>query len=90
MASMVNGNKSELIAEGMPEALKQSHNYMKRCFGKFVEKGNRSLKVKQLMEEMEEVIDDRMERSRVMEGVLGHMLNSTQVLLIFSLSRCGW
>lgn len=84
-SSMVNGNANggaTLIADGMPEALRQSHNYMKRCFGKFVEKGNRSLKVKQLIEEMELVVEDKTERNRVMEGVLGLMLTSTQVRLI--------
>lgn len=81
-SSVVNYHNGELIADGIVEALKQSHNSMKRCFGKFVEKGNRSLKKKQLMEEMELVIDDRMERNRIMEGVLGHMLTSTQVGLI--------
>ncbi|XP_022938555.1 sucrose synthase 5-like [Cucurbita moschata] len=83
-SSMVNGNANggaKLIADGMPEALRQSHNYMKRCFGKFVEKGNRSLKVKQLIEEMELVVEDKTERNRVMEGVLGLMLTSTQVAI---------
>ncbi|XP_022993081.1 sucrose synthase 5-like [Cucurbita maxima] len=83
-SSMVNGNANggaKLIANGMPEALRQSHNYMKRCFGKFVEKGNRSLKVKQLIEEMELVIEDTTERNRIMEGVLGLMLASTQVAI---------
>ncbi|XP_023551675.1 sucrose synthase 5-like [Cucurbita pepo subsp. pepo] len=83
-SSMVNGNANggaTLIADGMPEALRQSHNYMKRCFGKFVEKGNRSLKVKQLIEEMELVVEDKTERNRVMEGVLGLMLTSTQVAI---------
>lgn len=81
-SSVVNYHNGELIADGIVEALKQSHNSMKRCFGKFVEKGNRSLKKKQLMEEMELVIDDRMERNRIMEGVLGHMLTSTQVAIV--------
>lgn len=69
---------------GMPEALRQSHGYMKRCFGKLVEKGSRSMKLKELMEAMEMAFDDKMERIRVMDGLLGHILSSTQVLLSFS------
>ncbi|KAG6602008.1 Sucrose synthase 7, partial [Cucurbita argyrosperma subsp. sororia] len=74
MGSIVNNGaakRPELIAHGMPEALKLNHNSMKRCFGKLVEKGNRSLKLKQLMEEMEHV-----------EGVLGHIFASTQEAIV--------
>ncbi|XP_022141347.1 sucrose synthase 5-like isoform X2 [Momordica charantia] len=69
---------------GMPEALRQSHGYMKRCFGKLVEKGSRSrsMKLKELMEAMEMAFDDKMERIRVMDGLLGHILSSTQVAIV--------
>ena len=67
------------IAESMPDALKQSRYHMKRCFAKYIEKGRRIMKLHHLMDEMESVIDDKVERNRVLEGVLGYILCSTQV-----------
>lgn len=37
------------------------------------------MKLQQLQEEIEQTIEDKVERSKVMEGTLGDILNSTQV-----------
>lgn len=37
------------------------------------------MKLQQLQEEIEQTIQDKVERSKVMEGTLGDILNSTQV-----------
>ncbi|KAK4853720.1 hypothetical protein QYF36_013573 [Acer negundo] len=63
----------------MPEALKKSRYHMKRCFAKYIEKGRRTLKLHQLMDETAEAIDDVTERNQVLEGLLGYILCSTQV-----------
>lgn len=79
MASGAAIKRSESIAESMPEALRQSRYHMKRCFAKYIEKGKRIMKLPHLMSEMETVIDDKVERNQVLEGVLGYILCSTQV-----------
>lgn len=71
--------RSESIADTMPEALRQSRYHMKRCFAKYIGKGKRLMKLPHLMEEMEQVIDDKAERTRVLEGLLGYILCTTQV-----------
>ncbi|XP_073150842.1 sucrose synthase 5-like isoform X2 [Henckelia pumila] len=79
MASNVPALKrSESIAESMPEALKQSRYHMKRCFAKYIEKGRRLMKLHNLMGEMEQVIDDKAERTHLLEGLLGYILCTTQ------------
>lgn len=80
MASAASLKRSESIADNMPEALRQSRYHMKRCFAKYIEKGRRIMKLHHLMDEMEQVIDDKNERAQVLEGVLGYILCSTQVL----------
>ncbi|XP_062111340.1 sucrose synthase 5-like [Humulus lupulus] len=40
------------------------------------------MKLHHLMEEMERVIDDKVERTRVLEGVLGYILCSTQEAVV--------
>lgn len=84
--------RSDSIAESMPEALRQSRYHMKRCFAKFIVKGKRIMKLQHLMNEMETVIDDKVERNQVLEGVLGYILCSTQVFffssfILFALTR---
>lgn len=71
-----------MIAETMPDALRHSQSHMKKCFAKYIEKGRRIMKLHHLMDEMEEVIDDKVERNHVLEGVLGYVLCSTQVFTI--------
>ena len=81
MASNNSGLKrTESIADTMPEALKKARYHMKRCFAKYTEKGRRTLKLHQLMDETAEAIDDVTERNQVLEGLLGYILCSTQPL----------
>lgn len=73
--------RSESIADSMPEALRQSRYHMKRCFAKYIEKGSRMMKLHHLMDEMEKVIDDQVERNQVLEGLLGYILCTTMVYI---------
>ncbi|PON97215.1 Sucrose synthase [Trema orientale] len=82
MASTPAVKRSESIADSMPDALRQSRYHMKRCFAKYIEKGKRIMKLLHLMDEMERVIDDKVERNRVLEGVLGYILCSTQEAVV--------
>lgn len=70
--------RSESIADSMPEALRQSRYHMKRCFAKYTEKGKRLMKLHHLMSEMEQVIDDKDERTQLLDGLLGYILCTTQ------------
>ncbi|KAK1322441.1 Sucrose synthase 7 [Acorus calamus] len=79
MASPVN---FKTIADGMPEALRQSRYHMKRCFAGYVGKGKRLMKNHQLMDELEKSMDDRIEKARVMEGFLGYIICSTQEAVV--------
>ena len=54
---------------------------MKRCFAKYIEKGRRTMKLQQLLDEMENVIDDEAQRTRVLEGLLGDIWFSIQVCI---------
>ncbi|XP_050366072.1 sucrose synthase 7-like isoform X2 [Argentina anserina] len=74
--------RSDSVAESMPDALRQSRYHMKRCFAKFIAKGKRMMKLQHLMNEIELVIDDKIERSQVMAGVLGYILYSTQEAVV--------
>ena len=74
--------RSDSIADNMPEALKQSRYHMKRCFAKYIEKGRRTMKLQQLLDEMENVIDDQVERTRVLQGLLGDIWFSIQVCIL--------
>lgn len=80
MASSPILRDKELVTDDMPDdALRQSRQHVKRCFAKYIEKGRRIIKLHELMEEMEQVIDDNMQRNRVLEGNFGFLLSSTQV-----------
>ncbi|XP_042388147.1 sucrose synthase 7-like [Zingiber officinale] len=70
--------RSDSIAEGMPEALKQSRYQMKKCFSRYVYKGKRLMKNPQLMEELDKSMDDKVEKTKLMEGFLGYIIGSTQ------------
>ncbi|KAK9996706.1 hypothetical protein SO802_021392 [Lithocarpus litseifolius] len=78
MASEQVLKRSDSIAESMPDALKQSRYHMKRCFASFVAMGKRLMKRQHTMEEVEKSIEDKHERSKMLEGLLGYILNSTQ------------
>jgi sucrose synthase len=82
--SAATSKRSESTADNTPDALRQSRNHMKRCFAKYIEKGRRTMKLHHLMDEMDIVIVDKNERNQVLEGVLGYILCSTQVLIYFS------
>lgn len=71
--------RSESIADSMPEALRQSRYHMKKCFAKYIEQGKRMMKLHNLMDELEKVIDDPAERNHVLEGLLGYILCTTMV-----------
>lgn len=66
------------VADSMPDALKQSRYHMKRCFARFIATGSRLMKLKYLMEDIENTIEDKAERTKVLEGSLGQTLSSTQ------------
>ncbi|KAL8159626.1 hypothetical protein V2J09_001163 [Rumex salicifolius] len=70
--------RTDSVAENMPEALRQSRYYMKKCFAHYTKQGKRLLKIHQLMAELEKTIDDPSERNQVLEGTLGYILCSTQ------------
>ncbi|XP_028800601.1 sucrose synthase 6 isoform X1 [Neltuma alba] len=74
--------RTNSIADNMPDALRQSRYHMKKCFAKYLEKGKRIMKLHHLMEEMEQVIDDKTERNQVLEGNLGYILGSTQEAVV--------
>ncbi|XP_022846824.1 sucrose synthase 7-like [Olea europaea var. sylvestris] len=70
--------RSESIADSMPEALRQSRYHMKRCFAKYIGKGKRLMKLHHLMGEMDQVIDDKAEKTQLLDGLLGYILCTTQ------------
>ncbi|XP_057721418.1 sucrose synthase 5-like isoform X1 [Arachis stenosperma] len=74
--------RTNSITENMPDALRQSRYHMKRCFANYLEKGRRIMKLHHLMEEMEQVIDDKTERDHVLEGNLGFILSHTQEAVV--------
>ncbi|XP_016560203.1 sucrose synthase 7 isoform X1 [Capsicum annuum] len=77
MASSPALKRSDSIADSMPEALRQSRYHMKKCFAKYIAQGKRMMKLHNLMDELEKVIDDPDERSHVLEGLLGYILCTT-------------
>ncbi|KAL5748702.1 hypothetical protein ACOSQ2_025999 [Xanthoceras sorbifolium] len=78
MASSPALKRSDTISGTMPEALRQSRYHMKRCFARFVESGKRLMKRQHLMGELEKSIEDKNERSKVLDGLLGYILSCTQ------------
>ncbi|KAF5730257.1 sucrose synthase 6 [Tripterygium wilfordii] len=78
MASQPILKRSDTITDSMPEALRQSRYHMKRCFSSLVSEGKRLMKRQHIMEEVEKSIEDKAERKKVLEGLLGFILSSTQ------------
>ncbi|XLS54697.1 hypothetical protein HN51_004452 [Arachis hypogaea] len=66
------------ITENILDTLRQSRYHMKRYFANYLEKRRRIMKLHHLMEEMEQVINDKTERDHVLEGNLGFILSHTQ------------
>lgn len=85
MASAPALRRTNSVVDNMPDALRQSRYHMKRCFAKYLEKGRRIIKLHHLMEEMDQVIDDKTEKNQVLEGMLDFILSSTQVQFLFIL-----
>ncbi|KAF2595183.1 hypothetical protein F2Q70_00043594 [Brassica cretica] len=73
---------SGLLGNGIPEEMGQNRGNIKRCLEKYIEKGRRLLKLSQLMDEMEIVINDLVQRKQVMEGDLGKILCFTQEAVV--------
>ncbi|PRQ15803.1 putative sucrose synthase [Rosa chinensis] len=78
MASTPALKRSDSIADTMPDALRQSRYHMKKCFARFVGNGKRLMKPQHIMEEIEKSIEDGNEKSKVLRGLLGYILSSTQ------------
>ncbi|KAI8523866.1 hypothetical protein RHMOL_Rhmol13G0105300 [Rhododendron molle] len=79
MASATAVQKSDnATAGGLSDALRQSRYHMKRCFARFMETGKRLMKPHQIMEETDKAIEDKAERAKVFEGLLGSIMGSTQ------------
>ncbi|XP_023523280.1 sucrose synthase 5-like [Cucurbita pepo subsp. pepo] len=66
------------ISDTLSDALRKSHNPMKKCFGRFVEHGKRLMKCQDLMKDIELTIEDLHEMNHVLEGSLGYVLSKTQ------------
>ncbi|KAK4479260.1 hypothetical protein RD792_014771 [Penstemon davidsonii] len=69
---------SASAVDTMPDALRQSRYHMKRCFSRFTGVGRKLMKFQQLKDEIDQTIEDKVERSKVLEGSLGDILSSTQ------------
>ena len=59
---------------------------MRLGINRYVSKGKRLMKNQQLMEELRQSMDDKVEIERLMEGFLGYIICSTQVNCFFLLS----
>ncbi|XVE56322.1 hypothetical protein DITRI_Ditri04bG0000400 [Diplodiscus trichospermus] len=70
--------RSDTIADSMPDALRQSTYHMKRCFSRLVATGKRLLERHHLMDEVDKSIEDKVERSKILEGLIGFIVISTQ------------
>ncbi|KAI3521189.1 hypothetical protein L1887_10650 [Cichorium endivia] len=78
--------RSELVVDTMPEALRQSRYPMEECFLKYLEKGKRMMKLHHLVQEMETVIEDKDEKTQVLEGINIELLISHRKLPLFLLT----
>ncbi|XP_058748076.1 sucrose synthase 6-like isoform X1 [Vicia villosa] len=74
--------RTNSLVDNMPDALSHSRYHMKKCFAKYLEKGRRIMKLHHLMEEVERIIDDKLERNQVLEGILGFILSSIQEAVV--------
>ncbi|KAL5076937.1 hypothetical protein RYX36_015921 [Vicia faba] len=83
MASASGLKRTESIKDNMSsDESKHSRYHMKRCFAKYLEKGRRIIKVHDLMEEMEQVINDQRDKNHILEGNLGFLLSCTQEAIV--------
>ncbi|GMH13223.1 hypothetical protein Nepgr_015064 [Nepenthes gracilis] len=70
--------KTDSVADNMPEASRPSSYPVKKCFAGYVKQGKRLLKIHQLMNELDQYVNNQDERAQVLEGTLGYVLCSTQ------------
>ncbi|RZB62098.1 sucrose synthase 7-like [Glycine soja] len=70
--------RSDSITDSMPEALKQSRFHMKRCFARFVASGKRLMKQQHVMDDVEKTVEDKAERKKLLDGMLGYIFSCTQ------------
>ncbi|TKY44902.1 Sucrose synthase 6 [Spatholobus suberectus] len=70
--------RSDSITDSMPDALKQSRFHMKRCFARFVASGKRLMKQHHVMEDVEKTVEDKVERKKLLDGMLGYIFSCTQ------------
>ncbi|XP_027357337.1 sucrose synthase 7-like [Abrus precatorius] len=70
--------RSDSITDSMPDALRQSRFHMKKCFARFVASGKRLMKHQHIMEDVERTVEDKVEMKKLLEGMLGYILSSTQ------------
>ncbi|XP_058749113.1 sucrose synthase 5-like isoform X2 [Vicia villosa] len=83
MASASGLKRTESIKDNMSsDESKHSRYHMKRCFAKYLEKGRRIIKVHDLMEEMEQVLNDQRDKNQILEGNLGFLLSCTQEAIV--------
>uniref|UniRef100_A0A7N0U4Y2 Sucrose synthase n=1 Tax=Kalanchoe fedtschenkoi TaxID=63787 RepID=A0A7N0U4Y2_KALFE len=66
------------VADSMADALKENKFHMKKSFARFVSSGKRMLKPHDIMSELENTIEDKAERGKVMQGLLGYILTATK------------
>lgn len=55
----------------LSDVSKQSRYQMNRCFDKYLEKGERNINFHDLMEEMEQVVNDKSHKNQILEGNFG-------------------
>ncbi|XP_004503096.1 sucrose synthase 5-like [Cicer arietinum] len=84
MASTSSLKRTNSITDNMSSSdkSKQSRYHMKKCFAKYLEKGRRIIKLHDLMEEMEQVINDNTHIYQILEGNLGFLLSFTQEAVV--------
>ncbi|KAM0046447.1 putative sucrose synthase [Helianthus debilis subsp. tardiflorus] len=70
------------IAASLVDALKQNRYHARRCFERFTSRGKRMVKPQELINIIEKTIDDKLERTKVLEGSLGQILSSTQEAIV--------
>ncbi|KAL6549511.1 Sucrose synthase 6 [Orobanche hederae] len=69
---------SDAAANKKKELLNWSKSLFLKCLDRFTVKGRRLMKFQQLKDEIEQTIEDKMERSKFLETPFGDILNSAQ------------
>nr|GEU88194.1 sucrose synthase 7-like [Tanacetum cinerariifolium] len=70
------------LTPSLVDALKQNRYHAKRCFDRFTLRGKGMVKAQELISIIEKTIEDKLEKAKVLEGLLGHILSSTQEAVI--------